>query len=71
MLTKLVPAVFAHSFHPIVAGTFGNLMNVAYTVIVIAIYLSALTVAGWSALQGGRNRKRTKSLPNPPETNNL
>jgi hypothetical protein len=31
MLTKLVPAVFAHSFHPIVAGTFGNLMNVAYT----------------------------------------
>ena len=65
MLTKLVPAVstpvaFAHSFHPLVAGTFGNLMNVAYTVIVIAIYLSALAVGGWNALQWGRNPEHAK-----------
>ncbi|MBV9488113.1 MAG: hypothetical protein JO069_00115 [Verrucomicrobia bacterium] len=59
MLTKLDP------------GTFRDLMNVACTVIIFALYLSALTVAGWSALQWGRNRKRTESLPNPPETNNL
>lgn len=61
MLTKLV----------LVAGTFGNLMNIACTVIIFTLYLSALTVAGWSTLQWGRNRKRTKSLSNRPETNNL
>jgi hypothetical protein len=47
-------------YHPLVAGTFGNLMNVAYTVIVIAIYLSALAVGGWNALQWGRNPEHAK-----------
>lgn len=65
MLTKLVPAVstpvaFAHSFHPLVAGTFGGLMNIAYTVIIFALYLSALCVGGWNALQWGRNPEHAK-----------
>jgi hypothetical protein len=59
------------AFYPLVADAFGNLMNVACTVIIFALYLSALTVAGWSALQWGRNRKRTESLSNRPETNDL
>ena len=48
------------AFHPIIGGVFGNLMNLAYTVIVFGIYLSALAVAGWNALQWGRNPEHAK-----------
>jgi hypothetical protein len=44
----------AFVYHPLVAGTFGGLMNiaVAYTVILFALYLSALCVGGWAGSPG-------------------
>jgi hypothetical protein len=47
-------------FHPVMAGVFGGLMNIAYTVIIFGIYLSALVVGGWNALQWGRNPEHAK-----------
>jgi hypothetical protein len=52
--------LLAFVYHPLVAGTFGGLMNIAYTVIIFALYLSALCVGGYNALQWGRNPEHAK-----------
>ena len=43
----------AFVYHPLVAGTFGGLMNIAYTVIVFTLDLSALCVGGWVGRKPG------------------
>jgi hypothetical protein len=52
--------LLAFVYHPLIAGVFAGLMNIAYTVIIFALYLSALAVAGWNALQWGRNPEHAK-----------